>query len=664
MNLRLPLGALLCFSACFDQCLEGGSGGTGGGEEQPSFDAEYDLVEATGEWSITGTSTTSSCVSSTTAGKTSFTLTTPQERAAEFTARSGYFTANAQVPLVLVPGTGTATCNAMQRSCPSNPGTPQDVPGFFLITAGEPGPTSLGELGEDPPDGLAFFPTLSEPILPRLCDGTSYDAPRVFRRGRPITVAQLKSGRFVVEASGTAPLGPKAGAPGDAVTPVTGTLTYTFRFVYQTKDYDPSKAVEAPQLPSFDECLTTPATSIDALDDAALAYADGGTELPLDALGCRRITVARAGGGETLTHELTAGTKLVYDATTGTTRAERDLFTLYRRVDDATGLRETFDSNADGFDEESVDSVYSGGTWQSTTAKYFDQGMTTPHRTVTVTRVDATTMQVRVEAAGRVEDEFVTSIEERACFDSTSMTDPACRPAATGPCTGGKMKCTPMQKRDMRTALKDALAKGNECMTKAGYDGFQPSGKGLTLLATDKLNLICSNNPCDDFGSFKSEKNADGTHDFMINLARGTGVGLQSTLFHEMLHSDPSFKHNDPMVEMSAKACKLHLADRTYACEAMCFAPKVGGACACERCLNPSKSEPKKEICDKCKDFGACPGRPGVRSDGKMGEMSQGIAAWCDRQKILCDTKAECDSACTVGGGCQQIKTVCDDTCN
>jgi hypothetical protein len=274
-------------------------------------------------------------------------------------------------------------------------------------------------------------------------------------------------------------------------------------------------------------------------------------------------------------------------------------------------------------------------------------------------------MQVRVEDGSAVEEDFISTTKQLGCFDQSSMTDPACRGTAPTGCGGTTAPCAGQQLKDMTKALTDALKKGSACMKAAGYDGFQPAGKALTLLGTGKLKLQCSTDPCGAYGSFETAANDDGSHDFTVNVARAAGPELAKTLFHEMLHSDPSFTHDDTLVDLAGKACKLQITDRTYACETMCFAPSRGGSCACERCLNPKKGTPSQAICTKCSKFGACPGRQGVRSNGMVGNISQGIGAYCGRGKIFCDTKVECDTACaSFGGGCQQIKTVCEDTCN
>lgn len=657
-----PLLVCLALSACFTECLDPGNGGTGGGSggggDVPSVSLSYDLIEATGEFTLTGKSTSATCVSTTTASGFTLSLPAKYENAATYHSSIGTFFGFGAPTLATRARTGMTVCTGSQRVCPTSPDTAMQRMAFLSVGVAGPSGTTLPR---DAPDGLAFVPQVTGLALPQLCDGTGFAALPIYDRGRPISVAQLKSGRFVIEASGTLPITTESAES----TPVEGTLTYTFRLVFQTADYDPSKAVEPPVLASFDECLAEPVTTEDDLERAQAVAADGGTLLPLDAKGCRRIEVSRTGATTTVTHLLTRGTKLVYDPTTGTSRGERDDATLYAVTQDATGEHERFDSNGDGFVEETTDTVFSGTVWQSTAAKWFAAGQTAPIRTTTLTRIDDATMQVRTEIGGTVEEDYVARQRQSACFNSSSMTDPACAGSGgPGPtCGGATAPCTAAQKRTINKQLADALKKGSDCMQKAGYDGFQPAGKGLTMIATNRLNLLCSTDPCDDYGYFGRAQNPDGKHDFMVNVVRAAGAELAKTLFHEMLHSDPSFNHDDKLVSLASKACKLQLVDRTYACETMCFAPARGGSCACERCLNPSARTPKKEICDKCSSFGACPGRQGVRANGLVGNISQGIGAYCERNGEFCDTKAECDTACTFGS-CTPIKTVCDDMCN
>lgn len=150
----------------------------------------------------------------------------------------------------------------------------------------------------------------------------------------------------------------------------------------------------------------------------------------------------------------------------------------------------------------------------------------------------------------------------------------------------------------------------------------------------------------------------------MVNTARtaGDAVELSKTLFHEMLHSDSRFSHNDKLLKRADKACKKPIVDRTFACEVMCFGPQAS-ECTCNRCLTPDGQAPSKETCEKCKSFGACPGRTFVDAAGVTKNVSQGVGAYC-KDGTFCDTLSECNAACGMLGVCKPFKSTCDEGCN
>lgn len=144
---------------------------------------------------------------------------------------------------------------------------------------------------------------------------------------------------------------------------------------------------------------------------------------------------------------------------------------------------------------------------------------------------------------------------------------------------------------------------------------------------------------------------------------------LDKTVFHELLHADERFRHDDDFVSAAAQAGKLQMADRTYACETMCF-DKNADACTCIRCLSPHYSEVlNKKVCTQCEaKFGpttACAKRYETGTDGQPHAVASAVAAWCPGLKRFCDTKAECDAECNpVGQGCTPVRATCDDRCN
>lgn len=97
------------------------------------------------------------------------------------------------------------------------------------------------------------------------------------------------------------------------------------------------------------------------------------------------------------------------------------------------------------------------------------------------------------------------------------------------------------------------------------------------------------------------------------------------------------------------------LVDRTNACESLCMG-KNPSSCDCIRCLTPVGSQPKPEICEKCKGYGGCAAAgPNVASK---------VGAYC-KMGIFCDTQVECATACPQGfGSCQPYRATCESMCN
>lgn len=653
---------------CFFDCLGlddgGGTGGGGGSTDTPGVSLNYNLVEAQGEWAVVGSATGLNCRYDTTVSKLTFSLAAPDTNAAQFESRGGTFVAFVTVNATQSARTGTQTCGSNAPSaCPSSNEMSQTFPGFLSIQAVAPLPMNA-------PDGAAFVPAFSNINLPRLCNNNQYETSPVYLRGKPVTVAELKSGRFVLEAQGTTPITTPEPQPGEAeADPVTGTLSYSFRLVFQTSDYDASKAVAPTSFTSFDECLVdVPSTDVE-IEAAEASFAAGADDIALNATGCRRLKVTRNGSTTTLSHELTLGTQLVYDASTGVSHGARNAVTTYVREVSPTAVHEKSDPDRDGFFESVVDSTLdANGQWLSTVGTLFAPKTSTVLRKATRTRVDDTTMRVQLEENGVLVDDFVTAIAQKGCFTPTSKQDPACAPAGGGTpptCGGGVAPCSAAQKKNVLKQLNAAVKKGTRCLDRVGFKDFDTEGKALTLIGSGSLNFVCSTNPCDPYGEFTTRPGPDGKHQFMVNVVRNNATELSKTLFHEMLHSDPRFSHDDNLVDAASNACKLQMADRTYACETMCFNPRAGGSCACVRCLSPSLDAPSQDVCDKCSAYGACPQR--TEPDGKGGTqlVASEVGAYCKRLKTFCDTKAECDTECaTIQNACQPIKASCRQNCN
>ncbi len=649
---------VVALGGCFDDCLGGGGGGGKGDGGSSSTRLDYDLVEATGEWSVTGSSKSGTCTSTTTSSKTTLTLKSPQKEAASYSSRYGLDPIVASnLESQRVPRTGTNSCGG---TCPSSADAPLTQPAFFFVS------TSPTMLMANAPDGYAFVPVLSSVPMPELCSGVSFKVSGAELRARPITIAELKSGRFVIEGSGESQIeGPAPTEFDPNPDTAEGTFRWSFKLVFQTADYDPAKAVTPPTFTLYDQCMADPAPSADELLAAKAAYVGGQDEVSLSADGCKKVSRTRNGTAETVRYVVTRGTKLTFDAASGTSRTEPDTLVPYERTLDGDVVHERFDDDGDGVFDRTIDETFSAGVWQSTESKVFAPGTMTPAERVTRTRVDATTAHVRFETDGVLEEEFDTLIRQESCVDSNSPTSSACTPPAPPTnCMGMVDSCKGQQLKDVTKQLADALKKGNACMKKAGFDSVQPQGQGLTMIATGKLNLLCSNNPCHPYGYYEPVANDNGTHDLMVNTVRDPAQ-VSRTLFHEMLHSDPRFDHDDKLDKLSSKLCKLQITDRTYACETMCFFPAASSPCSCVRCLNPKRyGPPPKEICRKCGSGNGfeCPGRTGVRQDGSMGPVAQAVASYCERGSLLCDTKLECNRDCApYGGGCKQLKSFCDD---
>jgi hypothetical protein len=659
MGLRTMLlaGTVLILPACFCGGSTGGGagGGSGGGGGAP-VSLGYDLVEASGEWSLTATTSNSSCTTATTSSRRTISLPSVQSRAATYSSRSGSFGGTLHVGLTNLPREGTVTCTTgAPRPCQSTlEPTTTSSPSLSL--------KPLTALGSNPPAGLAFIPVLSGLTRPDLCQTEPFDVSGAWLRGKPITISQLESGRFVVEAQGSLPLVNRVPQFGDSdPQPVTGTLTYSFKLVFQTASYDPSKAVAATELTTYEECLLDVDPTGNEVVGAAAAFEAGAVDIPLNSTGCRRLKIVRATEALTVKHELTRGTKLTFDPATGTTRSERDAILLYESTIDSTGIHERHDVSPDGGIDRLTETTFSdAGLWLATTST---QTGPSPQK-LTRTRIDDTTMWVREERSGTLIDEFVAPITQKSCFEPNDAQAPDCAPTGGVPpvCTNvAAVPCPAAKQEEFLKALTEATARGQKCMKNAGM-AFDPSAKILTLISEGRLKFLCSSDPCDDLGSFQTNPNSDKkkTHDFMINLERTKAAGeLTRTLFHESLHADNHFTHNTNLVRAASNACKLQIVDRTFACETMCFNPGAADSCTCKRCLSDERHKVEDKVCTKCEAFGAC----AARRENAM-PVSSAIGAWCERGKVFCDTKAECDTRCVGFGSCNQIKATCDAGCN
>jgi len=640
------LAGLFSCGSCGGPSGSGAGGGSGG---SASGSLSYALVEASGSWNLAATADPDgSCAYVTKTALRTVTFAGVKARAADYSIGKGTLTAKAAVDLVVSTIEGEQKCVSGQTlACPKFP-DPANKTAVTLTFK----PVSPLPVGAE--NGRVLVPELANFQLPELCAAGPWTVGRGPTRGRPITVAELKSGRFVIEGNGVSAVAAEPGKEGSIV----GTLTYEFRFVFQTDDYDPRNAVAPTALTTFDDCtLDLPATTAD-LDAAQTAYAAGNTDIALNASGCRRLAIMRAAGRETINQVLTRGTSLNYDPASDKTTAGRDAVTTYvREVDATTGIRERFDSDGDGVFEAETQSLFDQGLWKSSTTRDLSPTNTVARET-TVTRVDATTAKVEIEEEGVPLTAYDTPVRQEACYDSTTPQSPACPEPPPGTCTPTPVDdhkaCSPAEVKSFEKQLANAVAKGSKCLARLGLSGHDPSGRDLTLISTKSLDFLCTKNKCDPYG-FLGELGRDGRRPMLVNLGKTRTAELGSTLFHEMLHSDPRFTHSPTLEALAGKACKHQLVDRTNACESLCMG-KNPSSCDCIRCLTPVGSQPKPEICEKCKGYGGCAAaRPNVSSK---------VGAYC-KKGVFCDTKVECATVCPQGfGSCHPYRATCESTCN
>jgi hypothetical protein len=659
----VPAAGVLFLSA---GCLCGGGGQTGGGGGGSSGSGggsgvsatlSYDVVSATGHWSLTGTA--SGCRQTTTS-TVDLTLTPGGTSTATFLGSQGFFTAFASVTQTTSARSGSDTCPGTAGACPSSPDSPSTVPTFLTVTLD-------GPLTPSPPAGLAVVPTFDvQP--PQLCDGQSYDVAPAYKRGKPVTIAQLASGRFVVEGQGSAPILASTPDLGDPDPPeLVGELTWSFSIVFQSQDYDASHAVPSPDLTTYDLCLLDIPPDETTLEAAEDAYDAGQTDIALNATGCRRLKVERGSGAVQIEHELTFGTLFTIDSSGAPVSAPQAAVT-FRLIADSSGVHE-LNTAPDGGFATTERTFASDDSWTGTVTQEHSPDGTATRQYELVPGADAGTMIVTVTdpATGDVEDSFETSSQQQTCFTAASMDAPECAGTSGAgggaACTGTITRCNKQQVNSITPKLLAAVSKGMRCLEKQGFKDFDAKGKAPALIASNLLHLFCDSNPCDAYGSLNTKRNKDGSNDLIVNTAKNNPAELASTLFHEMLHGDADgrFVHNDPLVDAAHHACKHTSVDRTYACEAMCFDPAGGGSCACMRCLGPKSGAPSMDLCNKCNALGSCP----TRHEGGNA-VASAVGGWCDRTKEFCDTKAECDSACmTLGNSCTSpFKNTCDPMCN
>jgi hypothetical protein len=669
----LAAGAVVVAAASFAAVACSSASSNSKPNSSSAREIKYSLVEATGEISVVGGGAFQGCTYDTKLSKFTISLPAAKRYAATFDIERGKLDIQTTAQQAFSGVNGFESCdNKPPVDCSPGHRT-AETSGLFI---------SLLDIkfGESPADGLAFRPNLDANIRsPEMCSSQEWREPNNWKLGKPVTVGQLKSGRFVIENSGTAARMQKFEPDGGGSDgPVTGTFTWSYRFVFQSDNYDPANAVASTEFGNFDTCLDedTEPTAED-IETAQAAFARGDTDIALNSTGCRRLAVSRENGVVTTRMQLTKGTKYIVDAATGKPLAARDTVDTYVREVDANGERERIDADADGFAERDGETQSKGGNWSSTTTRELTKYSSDVVRKVTETRLDATTMRVRFEKGGKLTTEYETSIEQKRCFGPMTPTASQCRPPGSdgtpGPpyvaCKEDMLAaCSPAAMKQINKLLQKTVVKGSKCLRKFSPDRADVNDKALAMLASGGIKLVCPIVKCDDFGHFNRANNS-----LMLNLDKsGNDESLQSTLFHELLHLDSKFNHNDGLVDAAAKACKLPIADRAYACESLCFgAPALRCQEACRRCINPGN--PSCES-DSCSDLPQCGQRREPQPDGSWlpwydwtkvdpNLISRSVGAYCSSTKTFCDTASECKTECG-GIACKLFKATCSGNCN
>lgn len=179
------------------------------------------------------------------------------------------------------------------------------------------------------PDGFVFVATL-ELEAPRACDDDGWRPPRGFFRAQPVSLAQVRAGRFELHGEGSAPAGSG------------GRFTWDWRFVYEARAT--AERLPPPALASWDHCLEelTFADEPEPLEEPGTVALDDG--------GCETLTLSQDGDARVFTHRKVFGTRLTVSPQQGTVSEP-----VVRVVDEVrrspSGSFEWFDEDGDGHRE-------------------------------------------------------------------------------------------------------------------------------------------------------------------------------------------------------------------------------------------------------------------------------------------------------------------------
>ncbi len=365
--------------------------------------------------------------------------------------------------------------------------------------------------------------------------------------------------------------------------------------------------------------------SMERLDAARGALAAGGA-VTVDLSGDGCIVLRRTIAGDEISDEVAYGDTVGsrWRHAPGTTSGDVD--------DDGDG---SFDLHVEIEEGESEPSRM--------VVSKLDPGGSVVRRETSTLQPDGTNVRVVVEV-GDGTGNLSTEIE----FDAPRVQGQV----VTGPATGtGAGACNESQSQILELAMREALAQGLDCARRTGWRGLETHfarvlpARGVELRCAESEGF-CAN--IDFWSTVTGRLRLGSSIGVLVNpeLAfEDAACGdLTETLLHEIMHSFLGLHLAN--TDFSTPAAKL--ADRTYACAAMC-----GGGpatrCECASCLGT-------DVCDpRCASFPECE-RP----------AEQGAVCTCPSRRRGYATPIDCASDCSSGllcfaADCRALDFSCSD---
>jgi hypothetical protein len=322
--------------------------------------------------------------------------------------------------------------------------------------------------------------------------------------------------------------------------------------------------------------------------------------------------------------------------------------TFYELEKTPAGFTETLDGNADGFPEQISEMTYDGGgAWTGTVTTTYSGPDKQPVRRFTSAPKDLLTSSIREErwngTTWDLTSDDVVTRDQGKCVGEADL------PAPAPPKTGSKqptckvITCSPSQKKAIQDGMKGALRKVENCAPAA------ITSKPAAELASGALTPVCMTGSGCGYGETTSEGAATKDHprEVRVNVDSIGTDQFMPTIWHELVHIGLGERgtHPETKQKLAALLGKGLLVDRTYACEMMCFPPKdiQPTQCDCAACLDEvigsdGKVQRATRCTPQCAGFADC-----------TGGNTPDTGSYCQRQKIFCDTVAECEGACTTG---------------